>query len=239
MTKVKIAICDDEKNYRDEILEYITGYFNDKSEFVVLEFFSGEDLIQYYNKGEVFDLIFLDIEMKDKNGIETAKEIREADENVIIIFITSHISYVYDTFRVNAFQFLKKPIDKQDFDKDFNRAILAYKKKHHKYEIKYKNKVSVLEIKDITHIEVFDHSICVYCNSKCFKKTGKLKDEISYLKSYNFVQCHKSIIVNMNYIKSIEETTIILKNNENLILSKKYKKAFTEVFNKFLFESCI
>lgn len=177
--------------------------------------------------------------MNDKNGIETARKIREIDQKVIIIFLTNYINYVFDSFRVNAFQFLKKPVSRADFENDFNRAIDAYKKMHCKYEIKFKNEINILEISDITHIEVFDHSIFVHCNSTAFQKCGKLKDEINYLKQYNFAQCHKSILVNMAHIKNIEEASIILRNNKCLILSKKYRQPLLKSFNKYLLECCI
>lgn len=236
---MKIAICDDEKQLRSTILGLIEPHFASKSEYFISEFSCGEELIKYYESEKDFDIIFLDIEMKEKNGIETAREIRKIDKKAIIIFITSHLNYVFDTFRVNAFQFLEKPINKEDFNNDFRRAINAYKKMHYKYEINYKNQISVIDVENITHIEVLNHSIFVHCNAKSYQKTGKLKDEIINLYQFGFVQCHKSFLVNMLHIKSIGESNIILKNDTDLIISKKYRKLVLESFNKFLSERCI
>lgn len=236
---MRIAICDDEKQIRSNIIDLIKPHFSNNNDCEICEFYCGEELINDYNSGQRFDILFLDVEMQEKNGIETAKEIRKTDDNIIIIFITSHIDYVFDTFRVNAFQFLKKPIIKEDFDNDFIRALNAYKKNHYMYEIRYKNEINVVDVKDITFIEVFNHSVFVHCNLTNYQKSGKLKDEITSLEQFGFVQCHKSILVNMSHIKNVNENTLTLKNNTNLIISKKYRKVLIETFNKYLSECCV
>lgn len=236
---MRIAICDDEKQIRSNIIDLIKPHFSNNNDREIYEFYCGEELLNDYNSGKRFDILFLDVEMQEKNGIETAKEIRKTDDNIIIIFITSHIDYVFDTFRVNAFQFLKKPIDKEIFDNDFERALNYYKKNHFKYEIRYKNEINIVDIKDIAFIEVFNHSVYIHCNLIKYQKFGKLKDEITSLEQFGFVQCHKSILVNMSHIKNVGENTLTLKNNTSLIISKNYKKVLIETFNKYLSECCV
>lgn len=70
-----------------------------------------------------YDIIFLDIEMKKVNGIETAKEIRCIDKNVIIIYVSGFEAYAIDTFEVNPFRFIVKPVQKKEFEKVFTSAV--------------------------------------------------------------------------------------------------------------------
>lgn len=236
---MRISICDDDKSVINTIKEYINSYPNNNKTFDIFEFSCGEDLIGYYKQDGKSDIIFLDIEMKEKNGIETARELRSINNNAIIFFVTSHENYVYDTFRVGAFQFLKKPLIKEDFDNDFKRAIDTYKKLHYKYEIYFKNELTVVDVNEIIFMEVFDHSITIHCLNKTYKKCGKLKDEIKILSCYGFVQSHKSMIINMFYIKSLTEKDVILKDNTLLPLGKVFKKNTFICFNKYLSERSI
>lgn len=236
---MKIAICDDEMEIQIKIRELVLSNFNNSNQISVDIFSAGEELISKYESEYRYDIIFLDIEMKSLNGIETAKRIRTIDESVTIFFVTAYISYVFDTFRVGAFQFIKKPINETEFYDDFKRALIAHKKNHYMYQVKYKGETHLIELKEITYIDVFDHNVFIHCEKDKYQKFGRIKDEIATLSEYGFVQCHKSILVNMQHIKSISERSIILKNNLQLQLSKNFRKKLIESFNKFLSEKCV
>lgn len=118
-----IAICDDEKFFRETIINYLLTFQIEANDISVFEFENGENLISAYKKGKKFDIVFLDIEMDGITGIEVGKQIREFEKNVIFIFTTSHTEYISDAFRLNAFQFLVKPINQEDFNNEMKRAI--------------------------------------------------------------------------------------------------------------------
>ena len=101
-----IAICDDEKIFREQIISYLLKYNN---KFNIFEYYNGYDLLE---SEKIFDIIFLDIEMDNINGMIVAEKLRERGVSSIIIFFTSHHEYVHDAFKVKAFRFLNKPIDK-------------------------------------------------------------------------------------------------------------------------------
>lgn len=108
--KVTIAICDDDINCADLIENYISEFKNVVADCDVCS--SGEELIQAYSANtERYEVVFLDMEMEQLTGIETAKHIRELDEHVIIVFITSHTEYMYESFKCTPFRFLIKPLD--------------------------------------------------------------------------------------------------------------------------------
>ena len=106
---IKIGICDDDKNIIQKIKDYISEYKGDKC--TIESYNSGEELIENKKK---FDVIFLDIDMEGIYGIETGKKIRDYDKNVKIIYVTSFTDYVNLAFKVHAFLYLNKPIQKEE-----------------------------------------------------------------------------------------------------------------------------
>lgn len=229
-----IAICDDEKFFRETIINYLLTFQIEANDISVFEFENGENLISAYKKGKKFDIVFLDIEMDGITGIEVGKQIREFEKNVIFIFTTSHTEYISDAFRLNAFQFLVKPINQEDFNNEMKRAINTINQNKKKYIIKSDNKIEVIEICDIIYIEIFGRKLVVHTVKKNFEITGRLKDEFDKLKSFGFIRCHKSIFVNMDYIQSIENKSIVLTSNNAIALSRNYKSDVLRSFNFYL-----
>lgn len=114
---VQIAICDDDKNIRELIGGKVSGLY---PEAELSYFQSGEELVASNKK---IDILFLDIQMTGKNGMETAREIRKKDKKLILIFVTGVEEYVYQAFDVGAFHYLVKPIDDMKFAEVLERAV--------------------------------------------------------------------------------------------------------------------
>ena len=111
---MKIAICDDDMNCINKIENYIEKIDRNNAECDAYQ--NGERLVQAFKTGaEQYDVIFLDMEMEKLNGIETANLIREVDEHVIIVFVTSHTEYMRESFKCAPFRFLVKPVDPAEF----------------------------------------------------------------------------------------------------------------------------
>ena len=115
---MRIAICDDNNDYINTIENYIERLKTPATEWDPYE--RGENLVfAYTDNNERYDVIFLDMEMKELNGIETANKIRNIDEHVIIVFITSYTEYMKDSFKCSPFRFLVKPVDFNEFQEVF------------------------------------------------------------------------------------------------------------------------
>ena len=113
---MRIAICDDEKNIRELIRNKVTRQY---PEAEIVFFSSGEELLLSDCQ---IDILFLDIQMSGRNGMEIAKELRLKDKNVIIIFVTAVEEYVFHAFDVGAFHYIVKPIDDTKFTDVLHRA---------------------------------------------------------------------------------------------------------------------
>ena len=107
---LRIAICDDEADARDALRFQLEKTLIERSEKIVYEFGAGTNAVSWLKKhpGEV-DLLFLDIEMRDLNGMETAQRIREFDEQIMIVFLTGYSEFVFEGYGVGALDYLVKP----------------------------------------------------------------------------------------------------------------------------------
>ncbi|MDY5990905.1 MAG: LytTR family DNA-binding domain-containing protein, partial [Oscillospiraceae bacterium] len=112
---MKIAVCEDEKNIAEKLAEYINDFMKSTYfEFSIDIFLTGEHFLR---SSEYYDLLFLDCELPDINGLTLAKELRERDIETEIIFVTAYDAYVYDSFEVRPFRYLLKPIDENTISK--------------------------------------------------------------------------------------------------------------------------
>lgn len=230
---MNIAICDDEVTCINRLVQLLQPY-KEKEVLNIDTFLSGEDFLNNSSGIERYDIIFLDIEMFSVSGLDVAETLRSKGSNAIIIFITSYINYISDTFRLGAFQFLVKPIDEKIFRFDFERALRSYKSTHSVYKIRWKDSCYIVENGDIYYIEGYNRHLYVHTYDKGYECVGKLPEEEKKLKSYNFVRCHQGYIVNMCKIKEINKTSVILNNDIVIPIGRKYREELLETFNLYL-----
>jgi DNA-binding LytR/AlgR family response regulator len=231
---MRIAICDDEQQQREMIAGYLQPYKKIFANLSVEQFDCGEALLASLAAGQVFDFYFLDIQMKDINGIQTGQEIRKHSQHAILFFITSFTRYVSAAFTLNAFQFLVKPVKQESFDREFRRAVNKYLTAHKKYPIENKSRIITLEIQDLVYLESSAHHIIVYTDANEYIKPGKLNDEEKSLSPYGFVRTHQGFLVNMAYIFEIGQENILLTNGSTAMVSIRKRTEVLQKYNKYL-----
>ena len=227
---IKIAICDDEQTYIDILLKDIAEIYNDLSDrlqFVIFQ--SGEEFIANFSKGK-FDIIFMDIEMSEMNGLKTAEFIRSIDQNVILAFLTSYDKFVYSGYEVNAFRYILKSQPRPLYLKQIKDTIDEYSRKLRYILVEIEGKLQRIMINDIYYIEVYLREIVIHLFDKTYKTTGKLKDYENDLIGMYFVKPDKSHLVNAANIDFVEKDKLLLKNGEHLYISRKHYKDVVEAF---------
>lgn len=230
---MNIAICDDDITCVNRIQELINSY-NLSEELNIKSYLSGKEFIQNLDEALRCDIIFLDIEMPEVSGLDVAHALRENGSKAIVIFITSHINYVSDTFRLGAFQFLVKPVQESAFNVDFERAIRTYRNTHKFYQINWRETKHVVEYGDICYIEGYNRHLYINTESEGYECVGKIQEEEDKLRLYNFVRCHQGYIVNMSKIRDIKKNVLVLKNGVEIPVSRRYRDNLMEKFNLFL-----
>lgn len=221
---IRMAICDDDYKAIEKIEQYL-GILNDNL-LEYEEFFCGEELQEYMLKENVeFDVYMLDIEMKNLSGIELAKKIRENDANALIVFITSHSQYVYDVFDVVTFDFIKKPLDFQRFRRTVDKIERYLCVANKNFDFNFRKNNYSIALKKISRLEKDRRRVWIYTtNGNNYHCNMKISDIWEQLDEDMFASLNQSLIVNIAEIEDIIGDKIVMKNGENLYVSRNYRR---------------
>jgi len=230
---VRLAICDDETVIRTGLIDIIQKTCLLTADSEIVEFSGGTALIDSHLMNP-FDIIFLDIEMKDKTGLETGHEIREKDKNVIIIFITSHQQYVYQSFMVEPFDYIVKPADEAVISNVLQRALTKHRERHHLITFRWEGVTQTCDVSDLVSIEGYKRRVVFKTKDNQLECNGSLNDYEQRLTPYGFIRCHRETLINLNYVKSIEQSRIITVFNDIVEMSARRKQHCKKAFDKFL-----
>lgn len=216
-----IGLCDDDIIDRNFIKFCLDKYSKTEHvEFELHEYDNGEALVQDL-KNHSFDVFLLDIFMNNMSGIEVAQAIREQDKDVLIVFITSSKEFAVEGYRVHASDYLVKPISYERICETMGWITKNLKLDSKVIEI-LSNRVRIkIKISTIMYAEVFN-TVCVLHTTKEEYRTYITLDELcALLEDDRFVRCHRSFLVNMDYIDKIEEHNFVLKNMDMVPIGRK------------------
>ena len=224
-----IAVVDDEKAIR----EHISALVEEQQPGSVIEAYAtGEELLA---SGTRFDIVFLDIQMDGMNGIEGARELRERQEDTVLIFITGVKEYVFDALDLYAFQYLLKPIDEGKFAEVLQRAAGEAKKKKEKKCLFIRTRNLTLDQSDILYIESRAKKLEIHTTGadKAIEIYAAM-DELEGQLGEDFYRCHRAYIVNMVQITEYDNESITLTNGDKVYLTKKKYGEFVKAYMWFL-----
>ena len=229
--KLNIAVCDDEKAIREQINELIEK----EKPGVCPEFYeTGDSMLAAWKQ---FDIVFLDIQMDGTDGIETAKLLRQRDEDAILIFITGIREYVFKAFDVAAFHYLLKPIEEDKFHEVFQRAKreLEKRKKQRRETIfiKTRNRSFTLEKDSILYIESRAKKVEIHTVGENIEVYASMNEMQAQLGD-GFYRCHRGYLVNMAFVAEYDSESITLNNGEYIYLAKEKYGEFVKTYMRYL-----
>ncbi len=227
---LRVAICDDEKEMRETICGFLRKY---SSVEAVACFDCGEAFLQ---KRGHFDLVFLDIDMDDIDGIETGRRIRKWDKQIYIVYVTHLPDYQKYAMGVHAFGYLEKPVHKSDIEAAL-QEVEAYKREIEQpvfLEFKTEEGILRFDVKDIFYFEYINRRIHMCTQRGVFYLRQKMGEVAELMKPYDFSQLHKSFCVNLFHVKAIKGYDIQMTNSDVVPLSQKKSAAFREQLNVYL-----
>ena len=235
---IKVAICDDDNLFAHQLENIILNTCDKESIKVDTEIYlSGFTLEKGILTSQKFDLIYLDIQMENGDGISAAKNIRKMDDNVIIIFVSSYDRYMMELFRLDVFAFIKKPVEPDSFSKTFLEANQKICSKNFFFTFKYRNQEFKIPCKDILYYESRGRQISIHEKSgEVHVFNGKLSDVEKNLEKGKipFLRIHQSYLVNYFLIRSRTKSEIILINGTILSISEDRQKKFGIDYGKML-----
>ena len=227
----RIGICDDEQLTCSELENYINEIFeckDDKAEIYVWN--SGEALKKDISNGVKIDILFLDIELQDSNGIELGKYIRNYMKNMSmnIVYISSMTEYAMELFKIHPYDFVVKPFDKNEIENLIDEMCGYYKQdnKHFKYCVY--GKTNMVMMRDIKYFESRGrHIIINLVDNQSIQYVGQLKNEIKKL-PLNFVEIGKSYIINLKHMRECHVSYVVMDDEKELGISRAYRNYFNE-----------
>lgn len=218
---IKIAICDDEKFHIEKIENLLTAR-DDASDFEIHRYDNATALLQSEIK---FELLFMDIELADANGVTVAGMMRNKIKNLFVFFTTSYTNYISEAFRIMPFQYLVKPLDAKLFNAELDRAIRILQNDNQKIIISKYNQKTSIAVKDVLYIEHYVKKLTyVLINGEIYYSNGKIVEVYEKLAPYGFARIHNGYLLNLKYLQKIKDYEAILTNGVKLPISKKYAK---------------
>ena len=227
---MRIIICDDHKIIIDTLKDFLFKYFS-INKYQVPEIVCYQDGKSLINDKSRKDIIFLDIELPDVNGIELGQILSNKDPNCIIMVITSYMEYLDDAMRFHVFRYISKPFDLKRLTRNLNDAISLFNSRNHPVVIETKEYTYTVNSSDIIAVEAVNRKIKIY-TSKTELITGQNMDYWeSILPQSTFFRTHRNFIVNLGYVTDFSSDTVHVSGNKPIVYlaSRKYtsfKQAF-------------
>lgn len=226
---LRIAMVDDNGEDLQLLQGYLARYQEEKRiRMQVISYTSSLDFIEEYGTG--YDVVFLDVEMPGMDGMAAAREIRQRDEAVGIIFITNMAQYAIRGYEVNAIDFMVKPVGYFNFADKFGKAIhFAEKRTEREILLSGEDGIVRLSVSDLRYIEKEKNYLIYHTGKGDFRTRGTMQETKEKLGRSCFSECTTGCLVNLQYVERMGRNTVLIDQTE-LPVSRRLKKEFTQDF---------
>lgn len=230
---LRIAIVEDDPTYAKELSSFLEQYQQERSlAFHVSCYRDGEEFLRTYSANQ--EIILMDIEMPNMDGMRTAIEMRRKDSNACLIFVTNMAQFAVKGYEVDAMDFLVKPVSYPVFAFKLDKAV-AYVNKRigDGIVLKTKNGMVRLPASSIRFVEVVSHNVLYHTDNEIIESRSSLGQVEAQLKPFGFSRCNACYLVNLRYVDKVEDHTLFLAG-EQLEISRGKKAQFLRDLMEFL-----
>ena len=236
---IKFAICDDEPLMAQELAGHLADYMKENliTAYSVSSFSDGRALLDAIDR---FDVIFLDIQMEQPDGMETAKLLRRRGDHSLLVFVTVLKELVFDAFQVEAYDYLLKPLDRARFKQTMDRVLRSLDRKTAEdIVIQRGTGCEVVLLSDIVYCEVLGRKIYLH------KHDGTVSDYYDKLEDLErrvdgrFFKCHRSYLVNLDYVRGCQDGQVLLFQGERIPASRLRERELTQALLRYMKERSI
>ncbi len=224
---IEIAVAEDDQGCTRRLQDYLTRYGEERGEKLNVACFSnGAELVRDYRPS--WDVILLDIEMPEMDGMTAARRIREVDSEVVILFITNMGQYAIRGYEVEALDFLLKPVSYFAFSLKLDKALVHARSRQTKsLMVPQGDGLRRLAVRDICYIEVSLHRLHIHTTDGVYLVPGSLNDIEGQLAGEPFARCNKGYLVGLRHVKLVKGDTVLVGGDE-LLISRRKKKEFLQ-----------
>lgn len=211
---IKLAFCDDEISVLNEISIFLDQYRVERNQEIdYIAFQSPINLLAEIERGTRFDILFMDVLMPGETGIDAAAEIRNYDNNVKIIFLTSSSEFAVQSYAVGAYFYQLKPIGRESFFRLMDSAISACEKEQtNSLILRCKSGITRVDLRHLEYCEVIHRTLLIHLTSgRVLESIGSLDELSKQLKTYGgFLRPHRSYLINLEYVKNLSYQAITM-----------------------------
>ena len=234
---IRVAIIDDNQNDRENLKNDINIFSAHLSavDFSIDEYSSGVDFITHYESGK-YSLIFIDIQMPDMNGIESANRLRSIDSETLIVFCSTSREYAFDAFPIHPFDYLVKPYSQERMNSVLSEMIRAVSKEEPSIEIRIPRDTITVPLKSIVSATSHGHSIeIIIDDGNRLLSTLKYSDlEEQLLLDSRFMSCNRGVIINMDHVRSLDGDTFRMNNGSYFPLRVRERSKIISRYTKYM-----
>ncbi|KAA8824420.1 response regulator transcription factor [Bifidobacterium reuteri] len=218
-----VAVVDDEAEARASVGEALSRYEHEHAgvTFVIHEYQSGEALLADYRSD--VDMVLLDVEMGGRDGVETARAIRDRDHDVTLVFVTNMAQYAIHGYEVNALSYLLKPLNYYAFAREMGRCVAARRARDTVETLTFSTAAGAVRVplSNITYLECIRHKIIVHTLDGNYEFTGTLKSFVPVLEPRGFSVANSCYLVNLRYVMSVNRNSCVLRDDTQLAVSRR------------------
>ncbi|MDD7402718.1 MAG: LytTR family DNA-binding domain-containing protein [Butyribacter sp.] len=210
---IRVAICDDLEYERDILREKLERYQKENNlSFLIDEYADGRELVEHFAKQ--YDILILDVEMREMDGVTAARKIREVDVTVKIFFSTQYKQYAYDSFSVDPEGYLLKSEPYESFERLLGKTLRRIQMDSKKIELTYQSEVEFVEINQILYAQYSDGAVVVrLIDGRIAKTRGALKEFLIQDKEHVLLSIDRNTVVNLMWIDNCQNGMLSFKTS--------------------------
>ena len=230
-----VAVCDDDREFNQSMVRMCRAVLDKTGiQYSLKSFFCEEDVMRDISHGGKTDLMFIDIRLGRKNGIDLARKLKERGEDTSVVLMTEDSSFLLAGYSVQPVYFLMKPIDPEELEKAF-KADLKRRQQSMNIFIRCERKHVPIPVDSIIYVEIIDHAITIHTRTKDYTTRMTFSQLLDELPPSTFARCHNSYAVNLSRVSHFSRALgITLDNRVTLPIGRKYFDHFRQCFIQFI-----
>ena len=231
---MRIAVCDDEERFLTDIRRHIDKIYS-SLDVIVDCYNSGKNLLKSFEK-QPYDLVFLDIEMPEMDGITLARKLRDLSGKLNIVFLTGHVEYALEGYEVNALRYLTKPVKEEKLF-EVLRYVSDKLTENRKLKIRLDGEDTFIDVNDIIYLEAQNQYIMIYTKTGDYLVRYNISDYENELAKDGFFRTHRSYLVSLSKVKQVGKTDVVMEGDKTVPVSRGNIKSLKEALYSYIEKS--